>query len=302
MRFAKFLSIVSLCAHLQSQPRQENKPSNQQQVKSDDEQTHSSVTVIHQLYTQAEDGDKAKGKNYEDRIAFLEAVGTFLLFVATAALCYVALLQRRTMEAHKQSLEAMAGHMQGGLTETRKAANAAKDSADAARKSFIAAHRPRLTIRFVTTVSEIGEAGQGVSGDFLVYNTGGTAAILERCYSEVIVGDSLPTRSNRYTEEAGEALGAILLLPGQSTIVRFPTGGPKRLDPDEHIAIRKRQESVSTNPMSGNNWSWSNLFLIGWIGYIDESRKARRAGFCRRYDFAEKRFVVNEDHDYQYED
>jgi hypothetical protein len=54
--------------------------------------------------------------------------------------------------------------------------------------------------------------------------------------------------------------------------------------------------------MSSNYSLWDNIFLIGWIGYVDESRRARRVGFCRRYNFAEKRFVVNEDHDYQYED
>ena len=47
---------------------------------------------------------------------------------------------------------------------------------------------------------------------------------------------------------------------------------------------------------------WSNVFLIGWIGYTDESKRTRRAGFCRKYDFAEKRFVIHEDHDYEYED
>jgi len=107
------------------------------------------------------------------------------------------------MRGHKEALDAMATHMRNGLAETKKAADAAKESADAARDSFIAVHRPQLTVRFVVTVSEIAAAGQGVSGTFLIYNTGATSATIGRCYSEVVFGDSLPTRSEQYAEGPG---------------------------------------------------------------------------------------------------
>ena len=72
-------------------------------------------------------------------------------------------------------------------------------------------------------------------------------------------------------EGPSEDIGEIkALLPGQSAILKFPTDGPKTLDVDDRINIRRRQESASENPISGNNWPWNNLFLIGWIGYSDE--------------------------------
>ena len=168
------LFILSLLPILQSQPRQKNNPPDQQQVDSNNPQTKPSVTVVNQLYPQSENRNEAKSESHQNGVAILEAVSTFLLFVATAVLCYVAVLQRRTMEAHKQSLESMSAHMETGLAETKKAADAAKKSADAASDSFVASHRPRLTVRFVVTDSEIGAPGQGTSGNFLVYNTGGT--------------------------------------------------------------------------------------------------------------------------------
>lgn len=227
---------------------------------------------------------------------------TILLAIGTLAIAVLAFFQWRAMRGHKQSLEAMASHMESGLTETKKAADAAKESVESAKYSFIASHRPKLSVKFITTVSDIGEAGQGISGDFLVFNTGGTTASLDRCYSEVLFGDSLPMRSDQYLIGHSEALSGIVLHPGQSTLLRFPTAGPKTLEPDDLIAIHNRQRTANTNPASGANWAWGNLFLIGWIGYVDESKRTRRAGFCRKYDFTSKRFAVCRDHDYEYED
>jgi hypothetical protein len=205
---------------------------------------------------------------------------------------------RRSVRAYRRDVELG----ESTLELTQESNKITRDATELTRQSFIAAHRPRLTIRFVTTLSEIGEAGEGISGNFLVYNTGGTTATLQHCYSEVVFGDSLPQRSKQYAEGGGDSLGAIVLRPGQSAFVNFPTGGPRKLETDERIAIRKRQEAVRANAISGKGQLWHNLFLIGWIGYTDESRKGRRAGFCRQYDFTEKRFVIDADHDYEYED
>ena len=228
---------------------------------------------------------------------------TIVSAVATFCIAVLAWFQWRAMRGHKEALDAMATHMRNGLAETKKAADAAKESADAARDSFIAVHRPQLTVRFVVTVSEIAAAGQGVSGTFLIYNTGATSATIGRCYSEVVFGDSLPTRSEQYAEGPGEAVEPSRVLgPGQSALMSFPIGGPGALDTDERIALRSRQDYAIVNPLSGSNWFRNNLFLIGWIGYRDESGRPRRTGFCRRYDFTQKRFIVEEDRDYQYED
>jgi hypothetical protein len=159
------------------------------------------------------------------------------LVLFTAALAAVAVLQWGTMRRHECALKAMQGAPSTGLAETKKAAEAAKQSADAAERTYLASHRPKLRIRFVVT--QILAGGTCIDGDFLAFNTGETAAVLRRCYSEVIVGDSLPPRSDLYMQ-GGEMLKG-RLVQGQSVTIKFPSGGPKQIETDEYMAIRRRQ-------------------------------------------------------------
>lgn len=283
---------------------QQKNHANQGQIQSEDQVSKGSPIIINNQISTAPSDRAEKGNNKQtENEASSNGISDWLLALFTALLVVVAVLQWITMRGHAHELGVIAGQIRTALTETMKAATAARDSADTAQRTYIASHRPKLTIRFVMLINEIAEAGDmQMSGSFQVFNVGDSAAKIRASYSEVIFGDSLPPRSTSYSESMGELSGEIELLSGQSQTISFPTGEPRRLEQDERMAIRRRLADARTNPITATNWPWNNLFVVGWIKYVDESGKTRKTGFCRKYDFLTKRFAVCNDYDYEYED
>lgn len=177
-----------------TQGKQKEGASKKDRVDAKDGQGQTGAAVVNQHYSQPDNEDKHESKTEQDKGASSEwintastvllAVSTFLLFIATIALCVVAGLQLRTMNAHKQSLEAMAEHLEGGLTETRKAAdaaligaNAAKDSLQANINQFELMQRPWCTIS-MGAFGNLSFSKEGVSLDcaIAITNTGQSPA------------------------------------------------------------------------------------------------------------------------------
>jgi hypothetical protein len=303
MRLVQILLVALLCPDLQSQPptptptknsavKKQNTPANQQQVGSNNEQTEPGVTVINQFYPQYDSRDKEKSEDRQNSNTFLEKVSTallafftFLLFVATAVLCYIARLQWRTMVAHKQSLEAMAAHMENGLAETTKAANAARDSAKTSEQTFVASHRPRLTVRFMSADGI--EQVNPISGRFLLFNTGDTKAKLIRGHSEVVIYVGNLPATTPYEGNIGDPFVDVELIPGDSVPVTFPTV-PQEQEPGEIRDYDLHRDG--------------NIYVIGWIAYSDPSGRVHRKGFAYRYNRITKRFQREPDEDYEYDD
>jgi hypothetical protein len=283
---------------------QQKNHANQGQIRSDDGISQAPPIVINNQFSAPPSNrpEESSNENTQDKSS-PKGISDALLAVFTLLLVVVAVLQWITMRGHAHELGAIAGHIRTALTETTKAATAARDSADTAQRIYIASHRPKLAIRFVTLINEIAEAGDmEMSGRFHVFNVGDSAAKIRASYSEVIFGDSLPPRSTSYTASMGEPFEEIVLLSGQFHAINFPTGESRGLEPDERAAIRRRLADAKTNPVTATNWPWYNLFFVGWIEYVDESGRMRKTGFCRKYDFLTKRFAVENDYDYQYED
>ena len=145
-----------------------------------------------------------------------------------------------------------------------------------------------------------------ISGSLTIFNTGETTATLQHYYSEIYIGKAPPARSTSYIRAAGEVFQSPNLSARMSVEVTFPTGGPKDMEAlAEYEAIRRNIEEVKrdvTLPASSPPFKVKeNFFLIGWIEYLDEAGQARKAGFCRRYNFHTQRFEIEEDPDYEYE-
>jgi hypothetical protein len=99
---------------------------------------------------------------------------TILSAIASIGIAVLAFFQWRTMRGHKEALDAMAKHMKNGLEETTKAANAARDSADAAHQSLLATQRPKVAVRFMAGDIDTGAGADfkvSMHGRFLVFNT-----------------------------------------------------------------------------------------------------------------------------------
>ena len=204
---------------------------------------------------------------------------------------------RQARIAHRTALAAKAS-----ADAAQESADAAHDSVVATNKSFIATHRPKLTTRFFFVPNGVGRGIVPIIGNFLVFNTGESQAILRRSYSEVVFADNLPARSAAYVIGEGATDVTQALAPGESRALDFPTNVPEEYTFKEYSGIHNRQDAAEKDPIRQKNWPWDNLFIVGWIEYMDEAGRSRKAGFCRKYDFVTKRFEVEEDPDYQYED
>lgn len=303
------LLIVGIC-FAQSQPpsptsredahgKQTNRTARDEHIATKDEQPKNGVVIVNQYNPapndrdkreQASEHDKSTVKEWIDTISTVLLAGsTIMLFLATVALGIIAYFQWRTMQGHHAALTNMAAHMESGLAETVKAASAARDSAETANRTFVASHRPRLEVRFMSDngIAQI----KAITGRFILCNIGDTRATLIRGYSEVIPlpfdRDRLPA-ATPYERQPGAAFIDIELLPGNSTPVTFPTIAPKKPEPSD-----AREHDLETR---------GNIYVIGWIDYTDDTGIVHRKGFARRYYRDTKRFERVNDQDYEYDD
>jgi hypothetical protein len=144
-----------------------------------------------------------------------------------------------------------------------------------------------------------------LSGRFVVFNCGETKAILTKHYSEILIAPVLPPVAP--SQPGGDDLTDVELSPGESTEVSLPSRGVvKSLTVQERIALGNRIEDIKKNGRDTEARP-HNLFVIGWIKYLDESRVdegrvPRTVGFCKKYNFVTQRFEREADEDYEYGD
>lgn len=103
----------------EAKSEQKNSATQKQQVQPNNNQPQPSPITVNQYATQPQSGDKPQANAEQDKSPSNEtiiAIGTVLLFfatmflaLATAVLCVVAILQWRTLEAHKEAFEELAG-------------------------------------------------------------------------------------------------------------------------------------------------------------------------------------------------
>jgi hypothetical protein len=187
--------------------------------------------------------------------------------------------------------------MGAALLETKAAAEAAKESADASSRSadvahdtFVSTHRPKLTIRFMS-IDDPTRMLDSISGTFLVFNTGESRAVISRYWTEVSLLKVLPAVPP-YWGKHGERASDVILLAGQSCPMKFPTVGPKP------VSGMTEFKSV----FAGIQGEGGSLYVMGWIEYADDAARTRTMGFCREYDFQNRRFKHTAEEDYEYED
>jgi hypothetical protein len=228
------LVVVLLCSPVQSQPpspTQAKKASNQQKKTTTKEQSGNpnnhqpqpGQITVNQYNSNPDDQgttDTAKEKNEaasRERINTLStellAASTFLLFVATGALCVVAVRQWRTMQGHERALTQMGTYMSQGLAETAKAASAAGMSAKAAlstAEGFMNSERAWLIIE----TSEM-DMTQAV---FKFTNYGRTPARLTEIGLTYVVRSSPDIWPVDYSELRGVLCTSHIIAPTTSTL------------------------------------------------------------------------------------
>ena len=136
---------------------------------------------------------------------------------------------------------------------------------------------------------------------------GGTKATITKTYSEVIFAETLPSQMP-YGEKpkAGHPLPNDIdaeLVPAQSAGIPFPTVRVPLTEIQKAILDDRRREPIRSRNI-GMAEHREELFVIGWIEYLDEAPtpRLRRMGFCRKHNFITKRFQREPDEDYEYDD
>ena len=218
--------------------------------------------------------------------------------IATLAIAALGCFQWYAMHRQRIAMEDQARYMKEGLAETRKAADASRDSADTAMRAFASSRRPRLSMR-LTTLPD-GVRGMQISGTFLAVNTGDTPAHIKRGYSEIIVGSNLPGFPAGYLNKSVE-MGATIA-PGGYERISFPAEGPRDIDTAEFMAIGNRKEATEKGLGDEVIGRTGNIYLIGWIEYSDEADYRRTFGFCRKCDYRTQRLETYSDPDYNYDE
>ncbi|MBZ5675602.1 MAG: hypothetical protein LAP61_15280 [Acidobacteriia bacterium] len=222
-------------------------------------------------------------------LSVAKELADYVLICATVLLVVVGVYQLsvmgKTVKVAQDSADA-----------ARKSADASERSSDIAQETFVNTHRPKLVVRFMQAE---GIGTMSIKGQFRVYNAGATRASLKRVYAEIVVAQHLPALTP-YDGKIGAVLSEVgVITGGEGKPMDFPTT-PRELGVGERNAIANRLEWVKNG--RPDEPDAINLFVIGWIEYLDDAKRVRKMGFCRKYNFRTKRFGRVRDEDYEYDD
>jgi hypothetical protein len=179
---------------------------------------------------------------------------------------------------------------------TRKAADASTRAVQTAQTEFISTHRPRLRVRNVVLDQPprgepLFKTGRVIGGQLDIVNIGVNRALIHDGHCSVFcTREGLPMRRPFSEEQVNLRPDKTTLWSGESTTVTFRSAAPA----PEHI------ENAGSRVIHG----W-NVYVMGWVTYLDDSNAVRRTGFCRKFKashFGEGRFRAIKNPDYEYED
>lgn len=213
----------------------------------------------------AENASEQNQQSPPDWITWASGLSNIVIALVTIALAYVAWKQ--------------AGYMRDGLTETCKAAEAAKKSADVAEKSLQSQRAQLMTSAW--RISNI-EAGKTPLVNFTITNKGALPATLVQIAVRFLIERSLPEippgGSPQYTSSFMEA--GFLVVPGQGYNRKVKCWV---LSPEEVESIENGTKK---------------LWFLGAIKFIDGLDKQRILRMCMVYDLESKQMVVEREMGY----
>jgi hypothetical protein len=263
---ALFLALVSLGHELRAQIQSPRQQQSEEASGQSNLANRSAATQIGAgAPTQADDADE---KPREDNEWLHPTTLANIALVCVAI--WAGLIAVRNLEAIERQVSA-------SIT----AADAAKNSANAARDTFLSTHRPEVKIRAV--VMSIPKFDTQVNEFIIATNIGATDATIVKLFTQWIVALRLPMENPMHSA-----------LDKTTKPMPLPAGGFIRLD--------LSQVGLSDDDVYNIANGFKNLFLFGYLKYTDGRGILRRTYFCRRYDRELRRFVQEENPDYNYTD
>jgi hypothetical protein len=161
----------------------------------------------------------------------------------------------------------------------------------AIEKDLVLSQRPRIIVRnlYLADTGEYGQLAIGlcvnrpIIGQLSMVNIGGTTARIVEKFCEVRIDRPLPTKP---TYEGVQGIKEeTVILPGAFVAERF-----------------NREEELTEPERADLQAGQRFLYVLGWIGYVDDIKIYRRMAFCRIFHTGNRRFVSTDDPDYEYSD
>ncbi len=218
----------------------------------------------------------------------------FLIVLSSVAIAiFTGTLWRATTGLQALAVK-QAEDMKESLRVANIAAEAAKESADTARKEFFSAHRPRLIVRQISRLEDKNMYGI----QYFIYNVGDSPAKI------VSVSESvwLPTQTEnlRAIPPYGPSIPVGKTLKSGQWMGRLHVPPP---DMQGQLGFllgygRARNQVVTLNSLDDN----SGVLLLGFIEYEDQVGTTRNTAFLRQFDSKTGRFNPINHPDYEYQD
>lgn len=188
----------------------------------------------------------------------------------------------------------------GLLTATAKAANAAKDSADAATFSNTVTHRPTLAVGPIEVEGFSGRhvLPQLTNGKVWITNTGVQEAAIQKFWADWFFWDVLPLVNPAHSSEEGDTNG--LIKPGHFAMLKLPTYDVPAIASYAVNINADRADKGQVMAGSSGMRAKGDLYLVGCVKYRDTIGLMRKY-FAYRWDAFHGRFDVVEHPNYNYE-
>lgn len=163
------------------------------------------------------------------------------------------------------------------------------------KTSIISVHRPRLRVRNFAVNTDRSSLGphlifdqrHPVQGQIYIANIGGSKATLIEASCHVFANQmGLPmVRPYEGREPSPVDIMTVPIPAGSSIFLTFS---------DNVFATQEEADRAR----EGHH----PVYILGFLVYKDDLDVARRTAFCRRYDSVNRRFVIVENTDYEYEE
>lgn len=192
--------------------------------------------------------------------------------------------------------------MRDGLTETTKAADAAKESATIAARTLVMANRPKLVVR---PIEIDGFSGRRIlerlrNGRTWVTNTGVLPVTLQKFWAEWLFEETLPLANPAHGAVEGH-LAPMEIPAGQFVKMELPDYD---VPTDVFITVNNVAEAAENGQVLGGGvpaQRSGTLYVVGCVKYRDEIG-LRRMYFAYRYDPFHGRFDAVDHPNYSYEE
>lgn len=221
----------------------------------------------------SEQAEENSNKTLWDRW-FPDAISIYTLFlmIFTAILAFGTLIQLSILNS--------------GERTAALAAQAAKDSADAAKSEFISAHRPRIRVKAVTVITPNGgSVWNPIAILYSVKNVGDTPAIVgKRNFAVKTINPGSRLKGMPSFDAQNERSDVVNLSGGSGTLETFVSG----------LSVIEKQQDISNGHLE--------LVFYGYIDYSDKNNVPRETIFLQRWDPQSERFFTIEDPDYNHAD